>query len=285
VGEDGSAIHGLKPAASRSARMISALALGVVILGGVSAVVHRPAPVGRGAATISEEHARDLRVPDPVAPAFAAPDPRPIRPDKWDSVWAIIERPTPVQARPAPDSRVLGRLSTVTPEGTDNLVLIFDREVGLDNRLWVRVSFPSLPNGAAGWVPRDALGGYGMVHTRLVIDLGALNARLYDKGRIVFESPVGIGEPEWPTPIGNFYIRNRLTGFADPFYGPVAFGTSARSSVLTDWPAGGFVGIHGTDRPELLPGPVSHGCVRMRNRDILKLDRLMPVGTPVTIRQ
>ena len=46
---------------------------------------------------------------------------------------------------------------------------------------------------------------------------------------------------------------------------------------------GGFVGIHGTDRPELLPGRVSHGCIRMRNPDILRLGRLMPVGTPVTI--
>ena len=54
--------------------------------------------------------------------------------------------------------------------------------------------------------------------------------------------------------------------------------------MLTDWPAGGFVGIHGTDRPELIPGRVSHGCIRLRNADILRLGRLMPVGTPITVR-
>ena len=43
-------------------------------------------------------------------------------------------------------------------------------------------------------------------------------------------------------------------------------------------------GIHGTDRPEILPGRVSHGCIRMRNADIVRLARLMPVGTPVEIR-
>lgn len=64
----------------------------------------------------------------------------------------------------------------------------------------------------------------------------------------------------------------------------LAFGTSARSDVLTDWPAGGYIGIHGTDRPELLPGRVSHGCIRLRNADILRLAELMPVGTPLTIR-
>jgi lipoprotein-anchoring transpeptidase ErfK/SrfK len=89
---------------------------------------------------------------------------------------------------------------------------------------------------------------------------------------------------QWPTPAGDFYIRNKLTRYQSAFYGRLAFGTSARSAVLTDWPAGGFIGIHGTNEPELLPGRVSHGCIRMRNADILRLGRLMPVGTPLTIR-
>ena len=97
-------------------------------------------------------------------------------------------------------------------------------------------------------------------------------------------APVGVGAPSTPTPPGRFYIRNRLTRYRSATYGPVAFGTSARSPGATDWPAGGFVGIHGTDRPELVPGRVSHGCIRMRNADILALARQMPVGTPVIIR-
>ena len=39
-----------------------------------------------------------------------------------------------------------------------------------------------------------------------------------------------------------------------------------------------------TDRPQLIPGPISHGCIRMRNADIVALDKRMPVGTPLTIR-
>ena len=85
-------------------------------------------------------------------------------------------------------------------------------------------------------------------------------------------------------PAGDFYVREVLTNFHDPFYGPVAFGTSARSAVLTDWPGGGFIGIHGTDTPQILPGRVSHGCIRVRNGPILHLLALMPVGTPVAIR-
>ncbi|MBA2794676.1 MAG: L,D-transpeptidase, partial [Thermoleophilaceae bacterium] len=39
-----------------------------------------------------------------------------------------------------------------------------------------------------------------------------------------------------------------------------------------------------TDQPEGLPGRVSHGCIRLKNKDILRLDKLMPVGTPITVR-
>jgi lipoprotein-anchoring transpeptidase ErfK/SrfK len=141
-----------------------------------------------------------------------------------------------------------------------------------------------VPNGTTGWIPRGALGGYQAVRTRLVVDLDRLEATLYRAGRRIFRAPVGVGETESPTPEGEFYIRNKLTRYADPFYGPLAFGTSARSRVSSDWPAGGFVGIHGTNHPELIPGRVSHGCIRLRNQDILELAQLMPVGTPLTIR-
>jgi lipoprotein-anchoring transpeptidase ErfK/SrfK len=151
-------------------------------------------------------------------------------------------------------------------------------------QLWVRVRLPVLPNGTVGWVRRGSLGAYQTVSTHLVVDRQRLRAVLHRNGRLVFTAPVGVGSDSWPTPGGKFIIRSELTRYASPFYGPIAFGTSARSAVLTDWPGGGFIGIHGTSEPQLIPGRVSHGCIRMRNSDILRLAKLMPVGTPVTIR-
>ena len=75
-----------------------------------------------------------------------------------------------------------------------------------------------------------------------------------------------------------------MTAYASPEYGPLAFSASARSPYETDWPAGGFIGIHGTDHPGLIPARLSRGCIRLRNAAILTLGKLMPVGTPVTIR-
>ena len=156
--------------------------------------------------------------------------------------------------------------------------------IGSDGRYWLRVRLPILPNGSSGWIPRDAVRSFSAVDTHLVIDRSRFRITLYRDGRPIFHSIIGVGQPRWPTPAGRFYVRERLTGFTDPIYGALAFGTNGRSAVLTDWPGGGFIGIHGTNQPQILPGRVSHGCIRLRNSDILALARLMPVGTPVTIR-
>ena len=149
--------------------------------------------------------------------------------------------------------------------------------------LWIRARLPAR-RAQTGWLARSALAGYEEVHTRLIVDRARLTLTLLRNGRAVFRAPVGIGRAATPTPAGDFYVRDRLRRYASPFYGPVAFGTSAQSATLTDWPAGGYVGIHGTSQPELVPGRVSHGCIRLRNADILRLARLLAVGTPLEIR-
>jgi lipoprotein-anchoring transpeptidase ErfK/SrfK len=164
------------------------------------------------------------------------------------------------------------------------VVTVLGARTGKDGSVWVELRLPVLPNGSVGWVSRSSLGGYQTVSTHLIIDRERLQATLLRAGVRIFSAPVGIGAQGSPTPQGEFTVRSKLTRYASPFYGPVAFGTSARSAVLTDWPEGGYIGIHGTNAPRLLPGRVSHGCIRLRNRDILRLAVLMPVGTPVTIR-
>jgi hypothetical protein len=226
---------------------------------------------------------RPALAPSP-APALRIGEPVLLRTTRDVTYWAPVVRAVAARAAPSATARTVGRLSRLTPEKTANLVLALSRVTDARGRVWTRIRLPVLPNNTLGWVPRTALGGLSTVRTRLVVDLERLTATLYRGGKRIFRVPVGVGEPRWPTPRGEFYVRNRLASYRSPFYGPIAFGTSARSEVLTDWPAGGFVGIHGTDRPELLPGRVSHGCIRLRNPDILRLARLMPVGTPLTIR-
>jgi hypothetical protein len=206
----------------------------------------------------------------------------PLRDPGADSRWAPVLRATVARSQPSFKSAPIDKVPTRTPDGTTNIV-VAHREAYEDGTSWVRVGLAVLPNGTEGWVPRSSLGGWSFVDTRLVIDRARLTATLLRAGRVVFRAPIGVGTPNTPTPVGRFYVRDRLSGFSSAFYGPLAFGTNARSPTLTDWPGGGVVGIHGTDQPALIPGRISHGCVRLTNTAILELGRLMPVGTPVTI--
>jgi lipoprotein-anchoring transpeptidase ErfK/SrfK len=274
------------PHKPRSRRRLLAVAAVVMVAVAAVALFHR----GGNRAAGGREAASPLGVLLGVEPLPASPRPAftPRRPVLLDHAgtafrWAPVLHPVAARTRPGADARVVADLAETTPEGTANLLLVVGRARVVGGTVWTRVRLAVLPNGTTGWVPRSALGGYSFVHTHLVVNLERLTATLYRDGRPVFRAPVGVGRDDWPTPTGRFYIREKLTRFSSPFYGPLAFGTSARSNVLTDWPGGGFIGIHGTNEPELLPGRVSHGCIRMRNDDILRLARLMSVGTPLTI--
>jgi lipoprotein-anchoring transpeptidase ErfK/SrfK len=259
----------------RPAALVALTLIGALVAVAAAVVAPRsPAPTKPVAASA---------LPPPIPPAFTPGTPRQLGSIRHLAHWASVRRSVPARIAPGAGS-VVALLSPRTPEGTRNVVAVLDHRQDRSGEAWVRVRLPVLPNGTTGWVPRKALGGYGTVVTRLEVDLRRLRATLFADGQPVLRAPVGVGTAGWPTPTGRFYIRNKLTRYRSPAYGPVAFGTSARSPRATDWPAGGFVGIHGTDRPDLIPGRVSHGCVRMRNSDVLELARRMPVGTPVTIR-
>jgi L,D-transpeptidase catalytic domain len=199
------------------------------------------------------------------------------------SHWAVILRPVAAHRSPAASSPVVTTLSTRTGDGTQNLVLILGAAKMASGRTWYHVRLAILPNNSTGWLLRSALGRLHIVHTHLYVNRETETAVLTRDGRTIFTTRVGVGHSYWPTPAGQFYIRDELTDFDNAFYGPLAFGTSARSNVLTDWPGGGYIGVHGTSLPGLIPGHISHGCIRIVNSQILKLAQLMPVGTPLTV--
>jgi hypothetical protein len=199
------------------------------------------------------------------------------------SRWAFVRRRTTVRSAPRVSAHAKARLSLWTPENYPNLVTTLRERIDR-NGVWVQIRLAILPNNSTGWVRLGALGPLRATSDHLVVDRAATKATLFRKGTPIFSTRVGVGKPFWPTPRGEFFVTETMRGFHNPAYGPVAFGTSARSPVLTDWPGGGFIGIHGTDAPRLIPGHISHGCVRIRNAAILRLARIMRVGTPLTVR-
>jgi lipoprotein-anchoring transpeptidase ErfK/SrfK len=145
---------------------------------------------------------------------------------------------------------------------------------------WYRIVVPGRPNGRRGWIPAGAAAI--RPNNRLItIDRSKRRLALWRDGRRVLITTVAVGARGMETPLGLFYVTWKFVPRA-PILGAYAFETSAYSK-LSEWPGGGIVGIHGTPWPWLLGQAVSHGCVRVHNRDILRLRRFVRVGTPVKI--
>ena len=233
--------------------------------------------------------------PEPAPPREEPPPPPPeqkqpvphydrLSDERTLSRWAHPVMRSKVRVEPKSDARSITRLRFDTEDGLPEVYLALRRYTDADGRQWIELRLPMRPNGKTGWVRREALGELHRVRTFLRIDRRRLRATLYRRGKRIWSQPVGVGKPGTETPSGRFYVRERLrVRSRGSLYGPLAFGTSAYSK-LSDWPGGGVVGIHGTNQPHLIPGRPSHGCVRVRNRPIKRLGRLMPIGTPVRIR-
>jgi len=197
--------------------------------------------------------------------------------------WAHPVSIAPVRARPRQHSRRITSTRYLTEDSFPEVYIALRSLRDPKGVEWTRVRVPMRPNGRTGWVRRKSLGPFYKVNTKFVVNRNRGFAALYRYGHRIWKAPVGTGAPGTPTPGGNFWVREKFrTTEPGGLYGPFAFGTS-NYSVLSDWPGGGVVGIHGTDQPGLIPGRPSHGCIRVRNGAIRRLFRLMPVGTPVRI--
>jgi lipoprotein-anchoring transpeptidase ErfK/SrfK len=205
--------------------------------------------------------------------------------DEWSkSTWAHPVASAPVRSAPTGKARTIARLHAKTEMKSPEVYLMLSQQTDSKRRLWVRIRLPGQPNGRTGWVRRTTLGEAHITRTALLVDKHALKATLYKDGNPTWSAPIGIGTRTTPTPAGRFYVRELIKmNPGNGAYGPYIYGTSGYAK-LSEFPGGGIIGIHGTSAPGLIPGRPSHGCVRLRNADLLKLQKLLPVGAPVRIR-
>ncbi|MER2088708.1 MAG: L,D-transpeptidase [Sporosarcina sp.] len=97
--------------------------------------------------------------------------------------------------------------------------------------------------------------------------------KLYDGHNLIKTYPIAVGKMVTSTPMGTFRIINKQSNPGGPF-GILWMGLSKR-----------HYGIHGTNNPSTIGKSVSHGCIRMFNKDVLELSSMVPVGTTVYIHK
>lgn len=107
----------------------------------------------------------------------------------------------------------------------------------------------------------------------IVINVTKRTLDLYSDGQLHKKYRVAVGKGKTPTPIGEWVVvwkdYNWGTGFGTRWMG-----------LNVPW---GTYGIHGTNKPWSIGQFASHGCIRMRNKDVEELFEWVPVGTPVRI--
>jgi lipoprotein-anchoring transpeptidase ErfK/SrfK len=194
---------------------------------------------------------------------------------------AVVRSRATVTRRPG--GPVLGRFGKLNVNGVPTVFAIRGARLSTDCRpSRYLVQIPKRPNGVTGWVPVDQV-TLARVSTRIVVDLSQKRVALYRGGRKVLSTPAAIGAPATPTPVGSFYVNQRFRDDPGGPYGPAVLGISAYSTVLTWWPDGGPVAIHGTNRPWTIGRAASNGCIHVPNAAVERLFRITPAGTPVVI--
>jgi len=177
---------------------------------------------------------------------------------------------------PVPTGRTI---PNPTVEGYKLVVLVRDQQPD-----WLQVQINQRPNGATCWIKASDV-ALRTVPNHILIERGAKRLSVYHGDEQLMSTAVAPGRDSSPTPLGAFYV-DILTRPSNPNgpYGPFQVSVTGFSEVYESFGGGnGQIAVHGTNRPELIGTPASHGCVRMTNEDITALIPLARQGTPVVI--
>ncbi len=119
---------------------------------------------------------------------------------------------------------------------------------------------------------------------RLVVSIPDRKIALGVEGKVAKVYDVAVGKPATPSPVGEFHVVCRVANPTWYTKGKVVPPGKA-NPVGTRWiglDRKGY-GIHGTNAPRSIGKRASHGCIRMRNRDVEELFKLVKVGDPVEL--
>ncbi len=139
-----------------------------------------------------------------------------------------------------------------------------------------RMLFSALTASLMIWQPTPVLGAEQNRNDNVYLYINLWHNRIYlknAKGEVLFQSRVAPGAKDTPSPVGMFRVIEKSKNWGGGF-------GSRWLGLDVSW---GMYGIHGTNRPEYIGRYVSHGCFRMRNKEIEKLYSKVPVGTRVII--
>lgn len=162
-------------------------------------------------------------------------------------------------------------------------IVAWIRRVSSDGRFGL-VTVPYVARGRSGWIDIGALEA-SRTSVRVVADLSAHRLAVKRGGRVVLRARAATGRPASPTPTGRYFVTDRVAFPGGGPFGTFAFGLSGIQPRLpAGWSGGDQLAIHGTDDPSSIGTSASAGCLRVSQRVLERLRRILQLGTPVVIR-
>ncbi len=123
----------------------------------------------------------------------------------------------------------------------------------------------------------------------LVLKLKERKVHVYRGEQKLASYPVAVGKKGWETPTGKFKVIQMIENpvWQNPWNGrivPAGPKNPLGERWIGFWTDGkNYIGFHGTAAENLIGQAVSHGCVRMRNKDIKAMFEKIEVGTSVVV--
>lgn len=149
---------------------------------------------------------------------------------------------------------------------------------------WLKVLIPVRPNHTVGWVKSSEV-TLSTTEFRFQLEISTFHLTVFKGADVFLETDVVIGRDNTPTPIGRFYLLEKIKQ-KDPngVYGTWILATNGYSETLETFNGGlPVIAFHGTNQPELIGTQSSNGCVRMTNDIADQLAEIVPAGTPIDI--
>lgn len=135
------------------------------------------------------------------------------------------------------------------------------------------------------WAQNHITASSGLRQRVVLVSLVDRKLAVIDNGAVIATFQVAVGANVSPSPTGEFTIVSRVSNPTYYHRGTV-IPTGKDNPVGTRWVGLSLkgYGIHGTNAPRSIGRAASHGCIRLRNRDMERLFTLLKVGDAVQIR-
>jgi lipoprotein-anchoring transpeptidase ErfK/SrfK len=200
---------------------------------------------------------------------------------RWTNVLVHVPRTLSAYARPDAAAARIGAV----PTGSKYYgfpIVAWVEEVS-DNGRWGRVELPYTWPRREGWIRLTGL-RRETTRVRVEVDLSAHLVTVRKFGKVLFRAPGATGASSSPTPVGEYFVTDRVPFSAGGYLGSFAFGISGIQPRLpAGWSGGNQLAIHGTNNPSSIGRSVSAGCVRVSETTLDRLIPLLVYGTPVIV--